>query len=44
MVKAARKVMNDGAGLSEVTLELTVLISIAVVCLVAGAALFSWRK
>ncbi len=44
MVEAARKVMNDGVGLSEVALELTVLISIAVVCLVTGAALFSWRK
>ncbi len=44
MVQAARKVMNDGAGLGEVAVEMTVLACMTAVCLSAGAALFSWKK
>ncbi len=44
MITAARKVMNAGAGLGEVRLELIVLLLFTVICLTIGARLFSWNK
>jgi len=44
MIRAARSIMNDGARLVDVGWECTVLLLFTVVCLVFGAALFSWNK
>jgi len=44
LLQAARKVMNDGAALSEVSGECLVMLGITVFCLVLGAALFSWNE
>lgn len=44
MNNAVRKIMNDGAGLYDVSFELFLLTIITVVCLVLGARLFSWHK
>ena len=44
MLKAVRKVMHDGAGLMDVSLEMTVLALMTLIFLVVGASLFSWSK
>jgi ABC-type multidrug transport system permease subunit len=44
MLKATRMIMNDGASLRDVGLEIGILLSIALVCLTLGASLFSWNK
>jgi len=44
MLKAARRVMQDGAGLMDVSLELFILAAMTLVFLIIGAALFSWNK
>ena len=44
MLSAVRKVMNDGAKLSDVTPEIAVLIFMTAISIVVGAALFSWNK
>lgn len=44
MLSAARKVMNDGAKLSDVTPELAVLVLMTALSIAVGAALFSWNK
>jgi len=44
MLRAARKVMNDGAGLLSIMPELAVMIGMTVVFLFIGASLFSWNK
>ncbi|MCX5881912.1 MAG: ABC transporter permease [Deltaproteobacteria bacterium] len=44
LLTAARKIMNDGAGLSDVVPELMILSAMTVVCLVIGASLFSWHE
>jgi ABC-2 type transport system permease protein len=44
LIRAAREIMNDGARLTDVGLECTVLIFFTVVCLAIGAVLFSWNK
>ncbi|MHB1350370.1 MAG: ABC transporter permease [Desulfobulbus sp.] len=44
LLRAARKVMNDGATLAEVGPECLVLLGVTLVCLVLGAALFSWNE
>ncbi len=44
LLTAARKIMNDGAGLSDVMPELMILSAMTVVCLVIGASLFSWNE
>lgn len=44
MLRAVRKIMNDGAGLVDISPELTVMAVITMICLAAGAALFSWNK
>jgi ABC-type multidrug transport system permease subunit len=44
LLRAVRKIMNDGAGLFDVGLELTVLSLMTLAFLTAGAAMFSWNK
>jgi len=44
LLRAARKIMHDGAGLTDVALEITVLSLMTLVFLAAGAALFSWNR
>ena len=44
MLSAARKVMNDGAGLWDVGPELLVLCMMTLLCLGVGASLFSWNR
>lgn len=44
LLKAARRVMNDGATLVEVTPELTLLVLFTVIFIGTGAALFSWNN
>jgi len=44
LLRAARKIMNDGASLAQVGTECLALIGVTLVCLVLGAALFSWNE
>jgi ABC-type multidrug transport system permease subunit len=44
LLRAARKIMNDGATLAQVSSECLVLIGVTLFCLVVGAALFSWNE
>ncbi|MFO7716372.1 ABC transporter permease [Desulfosarcina sp.] len=44
LLQAARKVMNEGAGLLAVMPEITILCAMTLVFLLVGAALFSWNK
>ncbi len=44
MNSAVRKVMNDGAALSDVSFEVAVLCIITIVCITIGARLFSWSR
>lgn len=44
LLRAARKIINDGATLSQVSGDCLVLIGITSVCLVLGATLFSWNE
>jgi ABC-2 type transport system permease protein len=44
ILTAVRKIMNDGAGLSDVMPELSILSAMTVICLVIGATLFSWNE
>jgi ABC-type multidrug transport system permease subunit len=44
MLSAARKIMNDGSGLLDVSLEIGILLGMTLACLIAGAFLFSWNK
>ncbi|MBW2365796.1 MAG: ABC transporter permease, partial [Deltaproteobacteria bacterium] len=44
MLKAARKVMNDGAGFINISQELIILSSMTLIFLIIGASLFSWNK
>ena len=44
LLRAVRKIMNDGAGLLDVSLELSVLSLMTVTFLIAGASMFSWNK
>ena len=44
LLTAARKVMNDGAALVDVTPELTVLTLMTLVSLTIGAFMFSWNR
>ena len=43
-LSAARKVINDGAGLAQVSFELTVLMIMTLVFLTIGSVLFSWTR
>lgn len=44
LLTAARKVMNEGAGLAAVIPEMSILIAMTLAFLLVGAALFSWHK
>jgi ABC-type multidrug transport system permease subunit len=44
LLRAARKVMNDGATLADVGGECGVLLGVTLFCLVLGAVLFSWNE
>ncbi|MGD8959311.1 MAG: ABC transporter permease, partial [Desulfobacteraceae bacterium] len=44
LISAVRKIMNDGADLAAVRLELAVMLAISAVCLALGARLFSWNR
>ncbi len=44
LLQAARKIMNDGATLAEVSGECFIMLAITLICLVLGAALFSWNE
>lgn len=43
LLQAARKVMNDGATLAQVSSECLIMLGITLFCLVLGAILFSWN-
>ena len=44
ILTAVRKIMHDGAGLLDVSLEIFILSVMTLVFLTIGAALFSWNK
>jgi len=44
LLTAARKIMHDGAGLADISLELLVLTLMTLAFLSMGASLFSWHK
>lgn len=44
LLQGVRKIMNDGAGLTDVLPEITVLLAMTGVFLAAGAWLFSWDR
>jgi len=44
LLQAARKVMNDGATLVEVSSECLIMLGISLFCLILGAVLFSWNE
>jgi len=44
LIEGARKVMNDGAGFAEVSLEIAILLAMALACLIAGSLLFQWKS
>lgn len=44
LLAGARKIMNDGATLADVRLELFVLVGFTAIFLVVGASLFSWNR
>ncbi len=44
LLRAARRVMNDGATLAEVSGECFILLAVTLVCLVLAASLFSWNE
>ena len=43
-LKAARKIMHDGAGLADISLELIVLTLMTLAFLTIGASMFFWKK
>lgn len=44
LLQAARKIMNDGATLAEVSSECMLMLGITLFCLILGAVLFSWNE
>ncbi len=44
MIDAARKIMNDGAGIGEVQSNIIILAAMSLVFLVTGSLLFKWQK
>ena len=44
MLKAVRKIMHDGAGLMDVSVELIILTTMTLAFLIIGASLFSWNR
>jgi ABC-type multidrug transport system permease subunit len=43
-LSALRKIINDGATLSQVSGEVAILAAMSLVCLLVGSALFSWTR
>jgi ABC-type polysaccharide/polyol phosphate export permease len=43
-LNAARKIINDGATLSDVSFEVAILLIMSFVFLTIGSVLFSWTK
>ncbi len=44
MIDAARKIMNDGAGIQDVQSNIIILASMSLVFLIMGSLLFKWQK
>ena len=44
ILTAVRKIMHDGAGLLDVSLEIVILLAMTLAFLTIGAAMFSWNK
>ncbi len=44
LLKAARKIMHDGAGLADISLEIIILSLMTFAFLTIGASMFSWNK
>ena len=44
LLKAVRKIMHDGAGMLDVSFELTILSVMTLTFLAVGASMFSWNK
>jgi len=44
LLKAARKIMHDGAGLADISLEILILCLMTIAFLAVGALMFSWNK
>ena len=44
LLNAARKIMHDGAGLLDVSLEIVILSVMTLAFLAMGALMFSWNK
>lgn len=44
LLQAARKIMNDGATLAEVSSQCLMMLTVTLFCLVVGATLFSWNE
>ena len=44
LLNAVRKIMHDGAGLVDVSLEIVILSLMTLAFLTVGAAMFSWNK
>lgn len=44
ILAAVRKIMNHGAGLTDVMPEMMILSAMTAACLIVGAALFSWNE
>ena len=44
LLTAARKIMHDGAGLADISLEITILTLMTIAFLTIGASMFSWNK
>lgn len=44
LITAARKIMNDGAGLTQVSLHLAVLVAMSLIFTALGAWLFRWTR
>jgi ABC-type multidrug transport system permease subunit len=44
MLRAVRSIMNDGAGLMDLGMEMTALFAMTLIFLSIGAAMFSWNK
>jgi len=44
LLKAVRKIMNEGVGLMDVGFEMMIMMTMGLVCLAAGAYLFRWNN
>ena len=44
LLRAARKIMNDGASFSDVLPEMGILLVMTICCMIIGAAMFSWNE